>query len=178
MEGSSRILAHWACYKVKQTHLDQEQVAVEMADKLGYAPGVSYSEIASKAADAGRTQLAIKLLDYEPQAGLQVPLLLRLGQQKQALIRALDSGNTDLIHTVMLHLRETMPLGDFQMMIRAFPVAQSLYLKYCKENTPETLRDIYNQEDDYLSQAACFIRDFYDPRVSELWICGNMILIL
>lgn len=105
------------------------------------------------------------MLDYEPQPTLQVPLLLRLGQSKSALIRALDSGNTDLVHTVILSLRETMPLGDFQMMIRGFPVAQSLYLKYCKENTPETLRDIYTQEDDYMSQAACFIRDFYDPRV-------------
>lgn len=98
---------------------------------------------------------------------LQVPLLLRLGQQKPALIRALDSGNTDLVHTVMLKMRETMPLADFQMMIRAFPVAQSLYLKYCRENTPETLRDIYSQEDDYLSQAACFIRELYDPKVQK-----------
>lgn len=64
-EGSSRILAHWACYKVKQTHLDEEQVAIEMAEKLGYAPGVSYSVIASKAADAGRTQLAIKVRSVE-----------------------------------------------------------------------------------------------------------------
>ncbi|KAK6631655.1 hypothetical protein RUM44_006184 [Polyplax serrata] len=166
-EGSSRILAHWACYKVKQTHLDEEQVAIEMAEKLGYAPGVSYSVIASKAADAGRTQLAIKLLDFEPQAAVQVPLLLRLGQQKPALIRALDSGNTDLVHTVMLKMRETMPLADFQMTIRAFPIAQSLYLKYCRENMPETLRDIYSQEDDYLSQAACFIREFYDPKNSS-----------
>lgn len=109
--------------------------------------------------------LSFQLLDYEPQAALQVPLLLRLNQHKPALIRALNSGNTDLVHAVMLKMRETMPLGDFQMMIRAFPVAQSLYLKYCRENTPETLRDIYSQEDDYLSQAACFIRDFFDPKV-------------
>lgn len=54
-------------------------VAREIADKLGYTPGVSYSEIAIKAADYGRKQLAIKLLDYEPRADLQVPLLLRLG---------------------------------------------------------------------------------------------------
>ena len=64
-------------------------------------------------------------------------------------------------------MRETMQLADFQMTIRAFPVAQSLYLKYCRENTPETLRDIYSQEDDYLSQAACFIKDFYDPKASS-----------
>jgi hypothetical protein len=46
---------------VRQTQLDREQVARDIADKLGYAPGVSYSEIAMKAADCGRKQLAIKV---------------------------------------------------------------------------------------------------------------------
>lgn len=64
IDGESRILAHWACYKVKQTVLDKEQIAEEIAAKLGYAPGVSYSEIAEKAADCGRKQLAIKVNCY------------------------------------------------------------------------------------------------------------------
>lgn len=46
---------------MKQTQLDKEQIAEEIADKLGYAPGVSYSEIAKRAADCGRKQLAIKV---------------------------------------------------------------------------------------------------------------------
>lgn len=61
VDGESRILAHWACYKVKQVKLDMEQLAEEIAAKLGYAPGVSYSEIAERAADCGRKQLAIKV---------------------------------------------------------------------------------------------------------------------
>lgn len=163
-EGSSRILAHWACYKVKQTQLDSEQVARDIADKLGYAPGVSYSEIAMKAADCGRMQLAIKLMDYECSASLQVPLLLRLGEDRPALVKAIESGNTDLVYTVLLHLRENMPLGEFQMAVRNYPVAQALYLKYCRDHNRETLRDIYVQEDDYNAQAACFIRESYDPK--------------
>lgn len=47
--------------QVKQTQLDREQVARDIAEKLGYAPGISYSEIAMKAADCGRMQLAIKV---------------------------------------------------------------------------------------------------------------------
>ncbi|XP_069702504.1 vacuolar protein sorting-associated protein 16 homolog [Periplaneta americana] len=163
-EGSSRILAHWACYKVKQTQLDREQVARDIADKLGYAPGVSYSDIAMKAADCGRMQLAIKLMDYEPSASLQVPLLLRLGEDRPALVKAIESGDTDLVYTVLLHLRENMPLGEFQMAVRNYPVAQALYLKYCRDHNRETLRDIYVQEDDYNAQAACFIRESYDPK--------------
>lgn len=164
IEGESRILAHWACYKVKQTQLDKEQIAEEIADKLGYAPGVSYSEIAKKAADCGRKQLAIKLIDYEPRAHLQVPLLLTLGEERAALRKAVESGNTDLVYTVILHLRENMTLGDFQMSITHCPLAMALYIKYCQSHNRETLRDIYNQYDDFHSQATWFISESYQRK--------------
>jgi hypothetical protein len=53
-----------------------------------------------------------------------------------------------------------------QMAVRNYPVAQALYLKYCRDHNRETLRDIYVQEDDYNAQAACFIRESYDPKVN------------
>nr|XP_018902383.1 PREDICTED: vacuolar protein sorting-associated protein 16 homolog [Bemisia tabaci] len=164
-EDGSHILAHWAFYKVKQTSVDRDTIAEEIASKLGNNPGVSYTEIAKKAADYGRTQLTIKLLDYEPRASLQVPLLLRLGQDRTALQKAISSGNTDLVYTVLLHLRDNMSsLRELQMEIRKFPLAQALYLKYCKEHNKDALRDIYLQEDDHLEQAACHIRDVYNPK--------------
>ncbi|XP_029034323.1 vacuolar protein sorting-associated protein 16 homolog [Osmia bicornis bicornis] len=166
IEGESRILAHWACYKVKQTQLDKEQIAEEIADKLGYAPGVSYSEIAKRAADCGRKQLAIKLIDYEPRAHQQVPLLLTLGEERAALSKAVDSGNTDLVYTVILHLRENMTLSDFQMSISRCPLAMALYIKYCQNHNRETLRDIYNQYDDFHSQAIWFITESYQRKNS------------
>ncbi|KAL5009442.1 hypothetical protein ScPMuIL_011747 [Solemya velum] len=73
-EGASRILAHWACYKVQQKSENDEAIARAIAQKLGDTPGVSYSEIASQAVDCGRTDLAIRLLDFEPKAAEQVPL--------------------------------------------------------------------------------------------------------
>ncbi|XP_015590032.1 vacuolar protein sorting-associated protein 16 homolog [Cephus cinctus] len=164
IDGESRILAHWACYKVKQTVLDKEQIAEEIADKLGYAPGVSYSEIAMRAADYGRKQLAVKLIDYEPKAQLQVPLLLRLGEERAALYKAVESGNTDLVYTVILHLRENMPLADFQISIMHCPLAMALYVKYCQSHNRETLRDIYNQYDDFHSQALWFIKESYQRK--------------
>lgn len=51
----------YSILQVKQSQLDREQVAREIAEKLGRSPGVSYTEIAKKAADFGRTQLAIKV---------------------------------------------------------------------------------------------------------------------
>jgi hypothetical protein len=54
-------------------------------------------------------------MDYECSANLQVPLLLKLGEDRPALVKAIESGNTDLVYTVLLHLRENMPLGEFQV---------------------------------------------------------------
>jgi len=56
-----------------------------------------------------------QLIDYEPRAHQQVPLLLTLGEERAALHKAVESGNTDLVYTVILHLRENMTLGDFQV---------------------------------------------------------------
>ncbi|XP_075231443.1 vacuolar protein sorting 16 [Lycorma delicatula] len=168
LPDSSRILIHWAHYKVRESHLDRETIANEIANKIGERSDVSYSEIAMKAADCGRTQLAIKLLDHEQRASLQVPMLVRLGQEKVALEKAIKSGNTDLVYTVLLHLRDNMPLGKFQMEIRNIKMAQALYLKYCREHNRETLRDVLTQEDDHNALAACFIHDCYDPKSGGL----------
>lgn len=153
-EGTKKILAHWACYKVEQKHLDEEQVAVAIANKLSSTPGISYAEIAEKANQCKRTQLAIKLLDYEPRASQQVPLLLQLKQDEQAMLKAIESGDTDLIYSVIHHLWDTQNKGDFQMFIRNFPAAHALYIKFCKEENIELLQGLYEQEDNYQARAS------------------------
>ena len=40
--------------------------------------------------------LCFKLLDYEPKAADQVPLLIRMNKNDIALQKAVDSGDTDL----------------------------------------------------------------------------------
>ena len=49
---------------MQQTDIDDEQLAREIAAKLGDTPGISYTEIASNALDQGRTALAIKVLHF------------------------------------------------------------------------------------------------------------------
>lgn len=156
-EGKNHILVHWAKYKVSQSQLEEETVAREIAEKLSYNPGISYSEVAKAAAENGRKKIAIKLLDYESKASDQIDLLLKLGENTPALVKALESGDTDLVYMVILNLRDKMPLGDFKMTIRGFPIAQSLYIKYCKKHNIEALNEIYIQEDDFSSQAEMFI---------------------
>jgi len=88
------------------------KVIVEKFKQVGGA-NVSYAEIAKRAWEAGRTGLAtkvrnpfgpgfygdsreFKLLDYETNASDQVPLLLSMKEDRLALLKAVDSGDTNL----------------------------------------------------------------------------------
>lgn len=95
----------------------------------------------------------------ESKSSLQVPLLLKLGESKRALMSATKSGDTDLIYTVLLQLKETTQLADFQMIVRTFPTAQNLYKKYCNLNSKTALQEIFNQEDDFVAQAEYAFRE-------------------
>lgn len=95
----------------------------------------------------------------ESKCSLQVPLLLKLGESKRALMSATKSGDTDLIYTVLLQLKETTQLADFQMIVRTFPTAQNLYKKYCNLNSKSALQEIFNQEDDFVAQAEFALRE-------------------
>ena len=66
--------------------------------------------------------LLLQLIEYECRAKEQVLVLMRLGEAQTALRRALQSGDTDLIFTVMDHLRQKPPFGDFMV---------SVELEYC-----------------------------------------------
>ncbi|KAI8484680.1 Vacuolar protein sorting-associated protein 16 [Branchiostoma belcheri] len=153
---------------VQQTHVDDELIARSINEKLRDTPGISYSEIAAKAAECGRTELAIRLLEYEPKSAEQVPLLMKMGRDQLALAKAVDSGDTDLVYTVVMHLKEKLTLGDFLMTIRNLPTAQSLYLQYCKEQNREMLQDLYYQEDNFQESANCRVMDSYnETRMDE-----------
>jgi len=130
-----RVLVHWACAKVGSTtghrlvwirydarlypHLNAVQIrASNDADpralcdlirgKLVATSGhVSYADIAATADAAGMKRLATMLLDYEPRAADKVPLLLKMREVDLALAKAIDSGDTDLVYLVLLHLKRT-----------------------------------------------------------------------
>uniref|UniRef100_A0A3B5MQQ9 Vacuolar protein sorting-associated protein 16 homolog n=1 Tax=Xiphophorus couchianus TaxID=32473 RepID=A0A3B5MQQ9_9TELE len=126
-QGVSRVLKHWASCKVQQKDLTDEAIARAVCAKVGDSPGVSYSDVAAKAYECGRPELAIKLLDFEARSGEQVPLLLKMKRSQLALSKAVESGDTDLVYTVVTYLKNEMNRGDFFMTLRNQPVALSLY---------------------------------------------------
>uniref|UniRef100_A0A3Q3IFB9 Vacuolar protein sorting-associated protein 16 homolog n=1 Tax=Monopterus albus TaxID=43700 RepID=A0A3Q3IFB9_MONAL len=170
-QGVSRVLKHWA--SCKQKDLSDESIARAVCVKVGDSPGVSYSHIAAKAYECGRTELAIKLLDFEARAGEQVPLLLKMKRSQLALSKAVESGDTDLVYTVVTYLKNEMNRGDFFMTLRNQPVALSLYRQFCKLQEQDTLKDLYNQDDDHHELANYYVTASYrekrlDTRLSLL----------
>ena len=45
-------------------------------------------------------------------------------------------------------------------------MAQSLYIKYCKVFNPEAVRNLYDMEDDYASQAELYLQESYSEKVN------------
>ncbi|XP_067617235.1 vacuolar protein sorting-associated protein 16 homolog [Eurosta solidaginis] len=150
----SWILEHWAYHKVINDK-DDNEVARKITDKFKNpsVQGISFCNIAEKAHDVGRDELAIKLLELEPRASLQVPLLLKLGKYDRAIKSATQSGDTELVTAVLLEIKKKMMLANFNIIIREYPMALSIYKKMMKEWSPTALYDLYNQEDDQKSIA-------------------------
>ncbi|KAL8612978.1 hypothetical protein ACOMHN_001061 [Nucella lapillus] len=169
-EGQDRILAHWARYKVQQKHVEEDQLARVISQKLLERPGVMFSEIASQALEHGRKQLAVKLLEFEPRASEQVPLLLKMGQLAPALNKAIDSGDTDLVYTVLLHLRDNQEPSQFYMMIHTMPIAFSLFIQYCRFQNLEMVEKLWEQEDNPTEMAFTKITRSYDQDTLDVRI--------
>lgn len=165
-QGVSRVLRHWASGKVQQTNLSDEAVAGAVCVKVGDTPGVSYSHIAAKAYECGRPELAIKLLEFEARSGEQVPLLLKMKRSQLALSKAVESGDTDLVFTVVSFLKNEMNRGDFFMTLRNQPLALSLYRQFCRVQESQTLKDLLNQDDDHQELGNFYVSSsFKEPRL-------------
>ncbi|KAJ8252797.1 hypothetical protein GJAV_G00205690 [Gymnothorax javanicus] len=160
-QGVSRVLKHWACCKVQQKEEADDVIARAISAKLGETAGISYSEIAARAYECGRIELAIKLLEFEPRSGEQVPLLLKMKRSQLALSKAIESGDTDLVYTVVTYLKNEMNRGDFFMTLRNQPVALSLYRQFCKYQEQDTLKDLFNQDDDHQELGNFYVRASY-----------------
>ncbi|MGH0134554.1 UNVERIFIED_CONTAM: hypothetical protein FKN15_023298 [Acipenser sinensis] len=102
-----------------------------------------------------------KLLEFEPRSGEQVPLLLKMKRSQLALSKAIESGDTDLVYTVVTFLKNEMNRGDFFMTLRNQPVALGLYRQFCKHQEQNTLKDLFNQDDDHQELGNFYVRASY-----------------
>jgi hypothetical protein len=82
--------------KVKSTTDDDETICKAIQGMMTGTSCISFAPIAQEAHNAGRINLATRLLDFEPLPGNQVPLLLSMQQDEHALTKAVESGDSDL----------------------------------------------------------------------------------
>lgn len=144
---ANQIHGHWAQQKVRVSTESEEEICALIVKKLHGKPGVSFEEIARAAYDEGRVRLATELLNYEPRAGKQVPLLLNMKEDTIALDKSIESGDTDLVYHVLLHLRKQLPLASFFRVINSRPVATALVESSAWDQDRELLKDLYYQDD-------------------------------
>lgn len=144
---ADRIYVRWASQKVRVSTVDDEAVCKLIVQRLEGKPGISFEIIAQTAYDEGRSHLATQLLNHEPRAGKQVPLLLNMEEDEMALDKAIESGDDDLVNYVLLHLKGKLPLASFFRMINSRPMASALVETDARGQDTELLKDLYYQDD-------------------------------
>ena len=165
---TDKIYVHWASAKVRLGSEDDDEICRMVVEKLSGKPGISFEAIAKAAYDEGRGRLATELLNHEPRAGRQVPLLLSMEEDELALDKAIESGDTDLMYFVLHELKRKLPLAAFFRAISARPTATALVEAAARlglgdgepghEDTT-LLKDLYYQDDRRLDGSAVFIRE-------------------
>ncbi|KAL3423212.1 vacuolar protein sorting-associated protein [Phlyctema vagabunda] len=156
---TDRIYVHWASQKVRVGSEDEDTICRLIVEKLSGKRGISFEEIARAAYDEGRGRLATELLNHEPRAGKQVPLLLSMEEDEIALDKAIESGDSDLTLYVLLHLKKKLPLASFFRVINTRPVATAIIEASAQSDDAELLKDLYYQDDRRVDGANVFIRE-------------------
>ncbi|CAL9166156.1 unnamed protein product [Musa hybrid cultivar] len=138
------VIMHWACAKITASPAIQDSALLEiLLDKLKLCKGISYAAIAAHADNSGRRKLAAMIVDHEPHSSKQVPLLLSIEEEDSALVKAIESGDTDLVYLVLFHIWQKKPALDFFGTINARPLARDLFISYSRYYKHEFLKDFF-----------------------------------
>lgn len=156
---TDRIFVHWAKQKVRISSEPEDQISRAIVQKMKGKRGISFEEIARAAYDEGRAPLATELLNHEPRAGKQVPLLLSMKEDNIALDKAIESGDTDLVYYVLLSMKKKLPLATFFRTINTRPVATALVEASSSSQDHELLKDLYYQDDRRFDGASLLITE-------------------
>ncbi|MCJ1310118.1 hypothetical protein MMC25_003779 [Agyrium rufum] len=144
---TERIYVHWASQKVRSSSEPDDVICATVVERLKDRRGISFESIAKTAYDDGRPSLATQLLNHEPRAGRQVPLLLSMEEDSIALDKAIESGDTDLVFFVLLQLKSKLPLASFFRLLSSRPLASALVESSAAAEDTALLKDLYYQDD-------------------------------
>ncbi|KAK5264944.1 Vacuolar protein sorting-associated protein 16 [Exophiala xenobiotica] len=163
---SNKIYVHWASQKVRSSSGDDDAIRELVVERLRGKHGISFETIARAAYDEGRSHLATTLLNHEPRAGKQVPLLLNMEEDEIALNKAIESGDSDLVFFVLLQLKSKLPLATFLRTISEKPVAAALVESSARAQDQDLLKDLYYQDDRPVEGSNLLLEDaMHQPQV-------------
>ncbi|CAL1353294.1 unnamed protein product [Linum trigynum] len=138
------VIMHWACAKITASSAFPDAALLEiLLDKLRLCKGISYAAVAAHADKSGRRKLAAMLVEHEPRSSKQVPLLLSIGEEDTALMKAIESGDTDLVYLVLFHIWQKRPALEFFGTIQARPLARDMFITYARCYKHEFLKDFF-----------------------------------
>ncbi|XVF20922.1 hypothetical protein REPUB_Repub12eG0045500 [Reevesia pubescens] len=138
------VIMHWSCSKITASLAIPDATLLEILfDKLKLCRGISYAAVAAHADKNGRRKLAAMLVEHEPRSSKQVPLLLSIGEEDTALMKATESGDTDLVYLVLFHIWQKRPSLEFFGMIQARPLPRDLFISYARCYKHELLKDFF-----------------------------------
>nr|POE78798.1 isoform 2 of protein vacuoleless1 [Quercus suber] len=127
------VIMHWACSKITASLAIPDAALLEiLLDKLRLCKGISYAAVSAHADKNGRRKLAAMLIEHEPRSSKQVPLLLSIGEEDTALMKATESGDTDLVYLVLFHIWQKKQPLEFFGMIQARILARDLFITYAR----------------------------------------------
>ncbi|OMO95888.1 hypothetical protein CCACVL1_05201 [Corchorus capsularis] len=138
------VIMHWACSKITASLAITDDTLLEiLLDKLKLCRGISYAAVAAHADKNARRKLAAMLVEHEPRSSKQVPLLLSIGEEDTALMKATESGDTDLVYLVLFHIWQKRPPLEFFRTIQARPIPRDLFISYARCYKHEFLKDFF-----------------------------------
>jgi hypothetical protein len=76
-----------------------------------------------------------------------------------ALDKAIESGDSDLVLFVLLHLKKKLPLASFFRVVNGRPTATALIESSAHGDDDELLKDLYYQDDRRIDGANVFVRE-------------------
>ncbi|CAA2967691.1 Protein VACUOLELESS1 [Olea europaea subsp. europaea] len=121
------VIMHWACTKITASLGIPDASLLEiLLDKLKICKGISYAA-----------------LKHEPHSSKQIPLLLSIGEEDTALMKAIENGDTDLVCLVLFHIWEKRPSLEFFGTIQPRPLARGLFITYAQCYKREFLKDFF-----------------------------------
>eukprot|EP01080_Neovahlkampfia_damariscottae_P002897 gene2897-4740_t len=161
----SMVVEHWSMEKIKRSENDDETLKL-VVDKMKMSPNASFSKLATIAFESGNKNLALGFLEYEISAGEQVPVLMKMKEMKRALLKSIESGETDLIYLVLLEIKEKVePKILFKIISEPyFELPKQLLITYCKEQDTEFLKQFFQSSDLPEEAALMFIQETFNHK--------------